>query len=259
MLLLDATRGLEAQDLRIADQVIEEGRALIIALNKWDVAENASRRCSTASSAALDEGLAQVKGVPLLTVSAATGKGLDVLLDGRLRHARGLVAARRDRRAQPLVRARARSATRRRRRAASGSSCATSPRPRPGRRASSCSAPAPTSCRRAIAAIWSTACARARLRRGAGAAHAARAEEPVRPMSWIEVDARGLRCPWPALRLARALRRARGASACAPTIRPRRGRSPRWPRNAAGGSRRDGRKIFASGADDRNAVFTGPV
>ena len=36
VLLLDATRGLEAQDLRIADQVIEEGRALVIAINKWD-------------------------------------------------------------------------------------------------------------------------------------------------------------------------------------------------------------------------------
>src|SRR5688572_26487732 len=42
VLLLDATRGLESQDLRIADRVLEEGRALVIALNKWDVAENAS-------------------------------------------------------------------------------------------------------------------------------------------------------------------------------------------------------------------------
>ncbi|MFL6763033.1 MAG: ribosome biogenesis GTPase Der, partial [Sphingomicrobium sp.] len=40
VLLLDATRGLEAQDLKIASQVIEEGRGLIIALNKWDAAEN---------------------------------------------------------------------------------------------------------------------------------------------------------------------------------------------------------------------------
>ena len=42
VLLLDATRGLEVQDLKIASQVIDEGRALVIALNKWDVAENAS-------------------------------------------------------------------------------------------------------------------------------------------------------------------------------------------------------------------------
>ena len=79
VLLLDATLGLEAQDLRIADRVLQEGRALVIALNKWDVAENASSLFNGVKGA-LDEGLAQVKGVPLLTVSAATGKGLDQLL-----------------------------------------------------------------------------------------------------------------------------------------------------------------------------------
>jgi GTP-binding protein len=79
VLLLDATRGLEVQDLKIADRVLQEGRALVIALNKWDVAENASSLFNGVKGA-LDEGLAQVKGVPLLTVSAATGKGLDVLM-----------------------------------------------------------------------------------------------------------------------------------------------------------------------------------
>jgi len=79
VLLLDATRGLEAQDLRIADQVLQEGRALIIALNKWDVAENPPSLFQGVR-AALDEGLAQVKGLPLLTVSGATGRGLDQLL-----------------------------------------------------------------------------------------------------------------------------------------------------------------------------------
>jgi GTP-binding protein len=80
VLLLDATRGLEAQDLRIADKVLTEGRALVIALNKWDVAEGASALFNGVR-AALEEGLSQVKGVPLLAVSAATGKGLDQLLD----------------------------------------------------------------------------------------------------------------------------------------------------------------------------------
>lgn len=79
VLLLDATKGLEVQDLKIADKVLQEGRALVIALNKWDVAENASSLFNGVK-AALDEGLAQVKGVPLLTVSAATGKGLDTLI-----------------------------------------------------------------------------------------------------------------------------------------------------------------------------------
>jgi GTP-binding protein len=79
VLLLDATRGLEVQDLKIANQVIEEGRALILALNKWDVAENASSLFNGVK-AALNEGLAQLRDVPLLTVSAKTGKGIDMIL-----------------------------------------------------------------------------------------------------------------------------------------------------------------------------------
>ncbi|HEX8302761.1 ribosome biogenesis GTPase Der [Sphingomonas sp.] len=79
VLLLDATRGLEVQDLKIADRALQEGRALIIALNKWDVADNASSLFNGVK-AALEEGLSQAKGVPLLTVSAVTGKGLDVLM-----------------------------------------------------------------------------------------------------------------------------------------------------------------------------------
>ena len=80
VLLLDATRGLEAQDLRIAAQVIEEGRALIVALNKWDVAEGASALFNGVK-AALDEGLAQLRDVPLLTLSGKTGKGIDTVLE----------------------------------------------------------------------------------------------------------------------------------------------------------------------------------
>ncbi|WP_066649439.1 MULTISPECIES: ribosome biogenesis GTPase Der [Sphingomonas] len=79
VLLLDATRGLEVQDLKIADRVLQEGRALVIAMNKWDVAEDASKLFNGVR-AALDEGLAQIRGVPLLTVSAVTGKGIDQLL-----------------------------------------------------------------------------------------------------------------------------------------------------------------------------------
>ena len=79
VLLLDATRGLEAQDLRIAAQVIEEGRGLVVALNKWDVADHASSLFNGVK-AALAEGLAQLKEVPLLTVSAKTGKGIDTIL-----------------------------------------------------------------------------------------------------------------------------------------------------------------------------------
>lgn len=79
VLLLDATKGLEVQDLKIADHCIQEGRALVIGINKWDVAENGSS-LRQGIRAALDEGLAQLKGVPLISVSGATGKGLDQLL-----------------------------------------------------------------------------------------------------------------------------------------------------------------------------------
>ena len=79
VLLLDATLGLEAQDLRIADKVLQEGRALVIALNKWDIAENASSLFNGVKRA-LEDGLSQVKGVTVITVSAATGKGIDQLL-----------------------------------------------------------------------------------------------------------------------------------------------------------------------------------
>jgi GTP-binding protein len=79
VLLLDATLGLEAQDLRIADRVLQEGRALIIALNKWDIAENASSLFNGVKRA-LEDGLSQVKGVIVITVSGATGKGIDQLI-----------------------------------------------------------------------------------------------------------------------------------------------------------------------------------
>ena len=79
VLLLDATKGLEHQDLKIASQVLEEGRALMVAINKWDIAENASSLFNGIREA-LNEGLAQVRGVPLFAVSAKTGKGLDTML-----------------------------------------------------------------------------------------------------------------------------------------------------------------------------------
>lgn len=84
VLLLDATQGLEHQDLKIASLVLEEGRALMIAINKWDVAGQTGHDDPSSLfngiRAALDDGLAQVRGLPLLAVSAKTGKGLDQML-----------------------------------------------------------------------------------------------------------------------------------------------------------------------------------
>ena len=79
VLLLDATQGLEHQDLKIASMVLEEGRALMVAINKWDIAKDASSLFNGIREA-LNEGLAQVRGVPLFAVSARTGKGIDQML-----------------------------------------------------------------------------------------------------------------------------------------------------------------------------------
>jgi GTPase len=84
VLLLDATQGLEHQDLKIASLVLEEGRALMIAINKWDIAGQVGHedpsKLFNGIRAALDDGLAQVRGLPLFAVSAKTGKGLDQML-----------------------------------------------------------------------------------------------------------------------------------------------------------------------------------
>ncbi|MDN3646149.1 ribosome biogenesis GTPase Der [Pontixanthobacter aestiaquae] len=85
VLLLDATQGLEHQDLKIASQVLEEGRALMIAINKWDIAQDASSLFNGIREA-LNEGLAQVRGVPLFAVSAKTGKGIDTMLAAAFEH-----------------------------------------------------------------------------------------------------------------------------------------------------------------------------
>ena len=81
VLLLDATKGLEHQDLKIASLVLEEGRALMIAINKWDIAEDPSGLFN-GIRAALEDGLAQVRGLPLFAVSGRTGKGLDTMIAG---------------------------------------------------------------------------------------------------------------------------------------------------------------------------------
>ncbi|MFU7528803.1 ribosome biogenesis GTPase Der [Qipengyuania sp. ASV99] len=85
VLLLDATQGLEHQDLKIAALALEEGRALMVAINKWDVAGQGGHDTPSGLfngiKQALHDGLAQVRGVPLFAVSAKTGKGLDTMLN----------------------------------------------------------------------------------------------------------------------------------------------------------------------------------
>ncbi len=79
ILTIDATEGLNDQDLRIAQLIEREGRACILALNKWDAVadRNATRRLI---SDRLETSLNQMKGIPVVTISALTGAGVERLL-----------------------------------------------------------------------------------------------------------------------------------------------------------------------------------
>jgi GTP-binding protein len=79
ILLMDATAAFEEQDLRIADLVEREGRALVIGVNKWDLKEQAIGAISRLRQDA-DHFLPQVKGVPVVAVSGLSGLGLDRLI-----------------------------------------------------------------------------------------------------------------------------------------------------------------------------------
>ena len=79
VLLLDATIPFEKQDLTIADLVEREGRALVIAVNKWDLMENRGENLKILREEA-DRLLPQVRGAPVVPVSGRTGDGLDGLM-----------------------------------------------------------------------------------------------------------------------------------------------------------------------------------
>ncbi len=83
ILLLDAERPFEEQDLRIADLVEREGRALVIGMNKWDLRDSAPG-AMTKLREETDHWLPQVKGVPVVAVSGLTGSGLDRLMQAVL-------------------------------------------------------------------------------------------------------------------------------------------------------------------------------
>lgn len=79
ILVIDATEGVQDQDLQIARLVEREGRACVLALNKWDAVPDraAARRAVTER---LEASLAQMRGIAIVAFSALTGAGLDKLL-----------------------------------------------------------------------------------------------------------------------------------------------------------------------------------
>ncbi|MGB8812150.1 MAG: ribosome biogenesis GTPase Der [Paracoccaceae bacterium] len=78
VVLLDVDTPFETQDLRIADYAETEGRAVVIAVNKWDL-EDEKQEKLTELRDMFERFLPQLRGAPLVTVSAKTGKGLDRL------------------------------------------------------------------------------------------------------------------------------------------------------------------------------------
>ncbi len=78
ILVIDANMPLEKQDIQIAQHVVDEGRALVIAVNKWDSVKNRSDLIDNIKHK-LSHALAQVKGVEFATISAKNGKNIDKL------------------------------------------------------------------------------------------------------------------------------------------------------------------------------------
>jgi GTP-binding protein len=81
VIVLDAETPFEKQDLQIVDLIVQEGRALVIAVNKWDLMGEPQQRLAELREKC-DRLLPQIKGVPLVPVSALSGKGLDKLMAG---------------------------------------------------------------------------------------------------------------------------------------------------------------------------------
>ncbi|WP_227269776.1 ribosome biogenesis GTPase Der [Roseobacter weihaiensis] len=84
VVLLDAATPFEQQDLRIADLAEREGRAVVVAVNKWDIEDNKQAKLKDLRES-FERLLPQLRGAPLVTVSARTGRGLDRLHGAILR------------------------------------------------------------------------------------------------------------------------------------------------------------------------------
>ena len=84
VLLLDAAIPFEQQDLRIADLAEREGRAVVVAVNKWDMEEHKEEKLKGLKET-FERLLPQLRGAPLVTVSAKTGRGLERLYEAILR------------------------------------------------------------------------------------------------------------------------------------------------------------------------------
>ena len=79
VVMMDATEPFDVQDLKIADLIEREGRAIVIVFNKWDLIEN-RRGLQQQLTDETTRRLAQMRGVPIVTLSGLTGEGVGLLM-----------------------------------------------------------------------------------------------------------------------------------------------------------------------------------
>jgi GTP-binding protein len=80
IVLVDASLEIERQDLALADLVAQEGRAVVIALSKWDLVKDKQKRLRDIESD-LEDVLPEIRGVPVITLSALQERGFDKLME----------------------------------------------------------------------------------------------------------------------------------------------------------------------------------
>ena len=79
VVLIDASMQIERQDLALSDLVAQEGRAIVLALSKWDLVEDKDKTLKQVQSD-LEDVLPEIRGVPVVTLSAKQGRGIDKLM-----------------------------------------------------------------------------------------------------------------------------------------------------------------------------------
>ncbi|QOZ53650.1 ribosome biogenesis GTPase Der [Bradyrhizobium arachidis] len=80
VMMMDSQNRFEEQDLRIADLIEREGRAVVLAVNKWDLMETKGGGAISGLRRDADHWLPQLKGVPIVAVSGLMGEGIDRLM-----------------------------------------------------------------------------------------------------------------------------------------------------------------------------------
>ncbi len=83
VVLIDASLPIERQDLTLCDLVAQEGRAVVLALSKWDLVEDKQKKLKDVQSD-LEDVLPEIRGVPVVTISAKQERGIDKLLEAVL-------------------------------------------------------------------------------------------------------------------------------------------------------------------------------